>query len=171
MQLGSPPCEQTAKIASSEIGVRRWLTFLASRFPTARLRTKTPTGFIPELETGYLINIVQLSPRRRAVPDRERRTSRHRYHPGDAGRRARRALWRPRRNGLHGGIDRGNDLLKSVIAIQSRRCGCHSEHGFGGSTHPPLGHEGCSYINDPAPPVQGIGSAGCFKMMLEDRAG
>ena len=43
----------------------------------------TPTGFIPEQDQGYLINIIQLPARCDVGPDREGLPARHRYHPGD----------------------------------------------------------------------------------------
>ena len=44
---------------------------------------KTPTGFIPEQDQGYLINIIQLPPGCDVGPDRKGVPARHRHHPGD----------------------------------------------------------------------------------------
>ena len=80
---------------------------------------KTPTGFIPEQDQGYLINLVQLPPG--STLDRTEKVvrERHRHHSGNEGHRACRALRRPRCHDLHGGVECGNNLLRLAVTLQS----------------------------------------------------
>ena len=57
---------------------------------------RTPTGFIPEQDQGYLITVMQLPPGATLDRTEARRPTRHRYHSGNEGHRACRAFCRPR---------------------------------------------------------------------------
>ena len=73
------------------------------------------------------------SSRRDIGPDREGRPARHRHHSGDEGRRACRALRRPRCHDIHGGVECGNDLFRLAVTLQSRATGRERKHGVGRS--------------------------------------
>jgi hydrophobe/amphiphile efflux-1 (HAE1) family protein len=133
--------------------------------------SKTPTGFIPEQDQGYLINVVQLP-------------------PGSTLERT--------ENVVRRGIDiiletRGVEHVAPFASLDATTLTNASNAATIFSGLPSLyNHElpgvtastviadlrkRLSVINDatvltiPPPPVQGLGSAGGFKMMLEDRAG
>src|SRR5262252_7338307 len=132
---------------------------------------RTPTGFIPEQDQGYLINVVQLP-------------------PGAALYRTEKVVQR--------GIDiilgtkgvehvapfAGLDATTFTVASNAATIFCglpslynHELPGVDANTVLADLHKRLSVIKDanvltiPPPPVQGLGSAGGFKMMLEDRAG
>src|SRR6202007_220651 len=132
---------------------------------------RTPTGFIPEQDQGYLINVVQLP-------------------PGAALYRTEKVVRR--------GIDiilgaKGVEHVAPFAGLDATTFTNASNAATIFSGLPSLyNHElpgvtantvladlrkRLSVINDanfltiPPPPVQGLGSAGGFKMMLEDRAG
>ena len=91
--------------------------------------SKTPTGFIPEQDQGYLINLVQL-PAGSALDRTEKVVRRrHRRHSGDEGCRACGALRRLRCDDLHGRVECSNDLLRLAVTLQSRASGRDREHG------------------------------------------
>jgi hydrophobe/amphiphile efflux-1 (HAE1) family protein len=133
--------------------------------------SKTPTGFIPEQDQGYLINVVQLP-------------------PGSTLERTEKVVRR--------GIDiilgtKGVEHVAPFAGLDATTLTNASNAATIFSGLPSLyNHElpgvtantviadlrkRLSVINDanvltiPPPPVQGLGSAGGFKMMLEDRAG
>ena len=68
---------------------------------TAYQFVQAPTGFIPQQDQGYLINIIQLAARRLAGPHRRGGAQGDQDRAGDAGHRPRRADRRPRRRHLH----------------------------------------------------------------------
>ena len=131
----------------------------------------TPTGFIPEQDQGYLISVVQLPPG--ATFDRTEKV-------------------------VHDGIDiilgtKGIEHVAPFAGLDATTLTVASNSGTIFSGLPSLyNHElpgvnantvladlrkRLSVIKDafvltiPPPPVQGLGSAGGFKMMLEDRGG
>ncbi len=131
----------------------------------------TPTGFIPEQDQGYLISVVQLPPG--ATLDRTEKV-------------------------VHDGIDiilntKGIEHVAPFAGLDATTLTVASNSGTIFSGLPSLyNHElpgvnattvladlrkRLSVIKDaftltiPPPPVQGLGSAGGFKMMLEDRGG
>src|SRR5262250_1077581 len=133
--------------------------------------SKTPTGFIPEQDQGYLINVVQLP-------------------PGSALYRTEKVVQR--------GIDiilgtkgvehvapfAGLDATTFTVASNAATIFSglpslynHELRGVTATTVIADLRKRLSVIKDanvltiPPPPVQGLGSAGGFKMMLEDRAG
>ncbi len=133
--------------------------------------SKTPTGFIPEQDQGYLINVVQLPPG--STLDRTEAVIRR-------------------------GIDiilgtKGVEHVAPFAGLDATTLTIASNDGTIFSGLPSLYNHDIpgvtantvladlrkrlSVIKDayvltiPPPPVQGLGSAGGFKMMLEDRAG
>ena len=130
---------------------------------------RTPTGFIPEQDQGYLISVVQLPAG--ATLDRTEKSSdavsTSFWHDGH---RACGALCRPRRHDLHGRAQRRNDLLRLAVTLRSRASGrerrtpcwptCVSACR---SSRTPSG-------DDPAAAGAEPRQRGGFKMMLEDRA-
>src|SRR6516164_3070702 len=132
---------------------------------------KTPTGFIPEQDQGYLINIVQLPP-----GSRLERTEK---------------VFRRSIDIILG--TKGVEHVASFAGLDAttNTVGSNSGTIFAGLpslyNHDPRGvtantvladlRQRLSVIKDahvvtiPPPPVQGLGSAGGFKMMLEDRGG
>jgi hydrophobe/amphiphile efflux-1 (HAE1) family protein len=133
--------------------------------------SRTPTGFIPEQDQGYLITIVQLPPG--ASLDRTEKVVRKGIDTILTTR----------------GIEHvapfvGLDATTSTVASNSGTIfsGLPSlySHSLSGVTAESVLADlrtRLSVIKDayvltiPPPPVQGLGSAGGFKMMLEDRAG
>jgi hydrophobe/amphiphile efflux-1 (HAE1) family protein len=132
---------------------------------------RTPTGFIPEQDQGYLITVVQLPPG--AALSRTEQVMKQAVDiilntPGVE----------------HVAPFAGLDATTFTVASNSGTifCGLPSlyNHDVPGTTASSVLADlrrRLSVIEDayvltiPPPPVQGIGSAGGFKMMLEDRAG
>src|SRR5262252_8112163 len=132
---------------------------------------KTPTGFIPEQDQGYLINIVQLPP-----GSRLERTEK---------------VFRRSIDIILG--TKGVEHVASFAGLDAttNTVGSNSGTIFAGLpslyNHDPRGVTANTVLADlrqrlsvikaahvvtiPPPPVQGLGSAGGFKMMLEDRGG
>ncbi len=132
---------------------------------------RTPTGFIPEQDQGYLITIVQLPPG--ASLDRTEKVV----------RKARDIILTTR--GIeHGAPFVGLDATTSTVASNSGTIFSglpslfnHSIPGVTADTVLADLRKRLSVIKDayvltiPPPPVQGLGNSGGFKMMLEDRTG
>ena len=132
---------------------------------------RTPTGFIPEQDQGYLITIVQLPPG--AALDRTEKVVRKGID-----------VILNTRGIEHVAPFVGLDATTSTVASNSGTIFSglpslynHSLRGVTASTVLADLRRRLSVIKDayvltiPPPPVQGLGSAGGFKMMLEDRAG
>ena len=132
---------------------------------------KTPTGFIPEQDQGYLINIIQLPPG--STLDRTEKVFRRGIDTilGTKGVE-------------HVAPFAGLDATTNTVASNSGTIFSglpslynHELPGVTASTVLADLRERLSIIKDahvvtiPPPPVQGLGSAGGFKLMLEDRGG
>src|SRR5262249_55124477 len=104
-------------------------------------------------------------------PDREGRPARHRHHSGDEGHRACGALRRPRCDDFTVASNAAT-IFSGLPSLYN-----HELRGVTANTVIADLRKRLSVIKDanvltiPPPPVQGLGSAGGFKMMLEDRAG
>src|SRR5215467_11736891 len=133
--------------------------------------SRAPTGFIPEQDQGYLINIVQLPPGATLA-----RTEEVVEQAAD--------IILNTRGVEHVAPYAGLDATTSTVASNSGTifCGLPSlyNHEIPGVTANSVLadlRKRLSVIKDarvltiPPPPVQGLGSAGGFKLMLEDRAG
>jgi hydrophobe/amphiphile efflux-1 (HAE1) family protein len=133
--------------------------------------SRTPTGFIPEQDQGYLINVVQLP-------------------PGSTLERTENVIRRGTdiilgtRGVEHVAPFAGLDATTFTVASNAATIFSglpslynHELPGVTANTVLADLRKRLSVINDayvltiPPPPVQGLGSAGGFKMMLEDRAG
>src|SRR6516162_2821010 len=133
--------------------------------------SKTPTGFIPEQDQGYLINIVQLPPGATLA-----RTEEVVKQAAD--------IILNTRGVEHVAPFAGLDATTLTVASNSGTIFCglpslynHEIPGVTANTVLADLRARLSVIKDarvltiPPPPVQGLGSAGGFKMMLEDRGG
>src|SRR5215813_1239896 len=132
---------------------------------------KTPTGFIPEQDQGYLITVIQLPPG--ATLDRTE----------DVVRRATDIILRTK--GIeHVAPFAGLDATTFTVASNTATIFSglpslynHDKRGVTANTVLADLRRRLSVIKDahvltiPPPPVQGLGSAGGFKLMLEDRGG
>lgn len=131
----------------------------------------TPTGFIPEQDQGYLITVVQLPPG--ASLDRTEKVVRRAAD-----------IILTTRGVEHVAPFAGLDATTFTVASNSGTIFSglpslynHSIPGVTANTVLADLRKRLSAINEayvltiPPPPVQGIGNAGGFKMMLEDRAG
>ncbi len=133
--------------------------------------SKTPTGFIPEQDQGYLINVIQLP-------------------PGSTLDRTEKVVQRGTdiilgTKGIEhvapfAGLDATTFTVASNAATIFSGLPSLYNHELPGVTASSVLDDlrkRLSVINDayvltiPPPPVQGLGSAGGFKMMLEDRGG
>jgi hydrophobe/amphiphile efflux-1 (HAE1) family protein/NodT family efflux transporter outer membrane factor (OMF) lipoprotein len=153
-------------------GVAVVLTIYVALIGVAGLEfSRAQTGFIPEQDQGYLINIVQLPPGATLA-----RTEEVVKQATD--------IILNTRGVEHVAPFAGLDATTSTIASNSGTifCGLPSlyNHEIPGVTANSVLADlraRLSVIKDarvltiPPPPVQGLGSAGGFKMMLEDRAG
>jgi multidrug efflux pump subunit AcrB len=128
---------------------------------------RTPTGFIPEQDQGYLINVVQLPPG--ATLDRTENVVRRGTD-----------IILGTKGVEHVAPFAGLDAVASNAAtIFSGLPSLYNHELPGVTANTVLAdlRKRLSVINDayvltiPPPPVQGLDSAGGFKMMLEDRAG
>jgi hydrophobe/amphiphile efflux-1 (HAE1) family protein len=133
--------------------------------------SRTPTGFIPEQDQGYLITIVQLPPG--ATLERTERVVKQAVD-----------IILTTKGIEHVAPFAGLDATTSTVAsnagtIFSGLPSLYSHEIPGVTASSVLAdlRKRLSVIKDayvltiPPPPVQGLGSAGGFKMMLEDRAG
>ena len=132
---------------------------------------RTPTGFIPEQDQGYLINVVQLPPG--STLDRTEKVVRRAADIilGTKG---------VEHVAPFAGLDATTFTVASYAATIFSGLPSLYNHelpGVNASTVLADLRKRLSVIKDasvvtiPPPPVQGLGSAGGFKMMLEDRAG
>jgi multidrug efflux pump len=132
---------------------------------------ETPTGFIPEQDQGYLINVVQLPPG--SSLDRTEKVVRRAID-----------IILGTRGVEHVAPFAGFDATTSTVASHAGTIFSglpslynHDLPGVTANTVLADMRKRLSVIQDaniltiPPPPVQGLGSAGGFKMMLEDRAG
>jgi hydrophobe/amphiphile efflux-1 (HAE1) family protein len=133
--------------------------------------SKTPTGFIPEQDQGYLINVVQLPPG--STLDRTEKIVRRGIDIilGTKG---------VEHVAPFAGLDATTFTVASNAATIFSGLPSLYNHDLPGVTANSVLadlRQRLSVIKDafvltiPPPPVQGLGSAGGFKMMLEDRAG
>jgi hydrophobe/amphiphile efflux-1 (HAE1) family protein len=133
--------------------------------------SRTPTGFIPEQDQGYLINVVQLPPG--STLDRTEKVVQHGVDIilGTKG---------VEHVAPFAGLDATTFTVASYAATIFSGLPSLYNHklpGVNASTVLADLRKRLSVIKDayvvtiPPPPVQGLGSAGGFKMMLEDRAG
>jgi multidrug efflux pump subunit AcrB len=130
---------------------------------------RAPTGFIPEQDQGYLITVLQLPPGA-TLARTERSCAGDRHHPHAlraSSMPCRSRAWMPPRSPTPPIPD---DLFRPAVALQSRE-GRDGGDGAGRSAPRLSVIQGAYVLTIPPPPVQGIGSAGGFKMMLQDRAG
>ncbi|CAN7710379.1 multidrug efflux RND transporter permease subunit [Caballeronia sp. dw_19] len=147
------------------------IIYLALIGITAMEFARTPTGFIPEQDQGYLINIVQL-PAGSSL-DRTEQVVRRAID-----------IALTTRGVEHVAPFVGLDATTSTVASNSGTVFSglpslynHSISGVTAATVLADLRQRLSVIKDayvltiPPPPVQGLGSAGGFKMMLEDRGG
>ena len=132
---------------------------------------KTPIGFIPEQDQGYLINVIQLPPG--AALDRTENIVRRSTD-----------IILGARGVEHVAPFAGLDAMTSTVASNAATIfsGLPSlyNHDVAGITANTVladlrtrlsSVKDANVLTVPPPPVQGLGSAGGFKMMLEDRAG
>jgi hydrophobe/amphiphile efflux-1 (HAE1) family protein len=132
---------------------------------------KTPTGFIPEQDQGYLINIIQLPPG--ATLDRTEKVFRRSID-----------IILGTKGVEHVAPFAGLDATTNTVASNSGTIFSglpslynHELPGVTANTVLADLRQRLSIIKDahmvtiPPPPVQGLGSAGGFKLMLEDRGG
>ena len=132
---------------------------------------KTPTGFIPEQDQGYLINIIQLPPG--ATLDRTEKVFRRGID-----------IILGTKGVEHVAPFAGLDATTNTVASNSGTIFSglpslynHELPGVTANTVLADLRQRLSIIKDahvvtiPPPPVQGLGSAGGFKLMLEDRGG
>jgi multidrug efflux pump subunit AcrB len=132
---------------------------------------KTPIGFIPEQDQGYLINVIQLPPG--AALDRTKNIVRRSTD-----------IILGARGVEHVAPFAGLDAMTSTVASNAATIfsGLPSlyNHDVAGITANTVladlrtrlsSVKDANVLTVPPPPVQGLGSAGGFKMMLEDRAG
>ena len=133
---------------------------------------QTPTGFIPQLDRGYLIVVTQLPPaasldrtdavNRRAV-DMILKTPGVAHAVNIVGFSGATFTRAPNSGAIFVTLDPFEERAKhpgqSAAAIQGKLFGALSSI-----------HEGRLFVVAP-PPVSGIGNAGGFRMMVEDRAG
>jgi hydrophobe/amphiphile efflux-1 (HAE1) family protein len=132
---------------------------------------KTPTGFIPEQDQGYLINIIQLPPG--ATLDRTEKVFRRGID-----------IILGTKGVEHVAPFAGLDATTNTVASNSGTIFSglpslynHELPGVTANTVLADLRKRLSIIKDahvvtiPPPPVQGLGSAGGFKLMLEDRGG
>jgi hydrophobe/amphiphile efflux-1 (HAE1) family protein len=132
---------------------------------------KTPTGFIPEQDQGYLINIVQLPPG--STLDRTEKVFRRTID-----------IILGTKGIEHVAPFAGLDATTNTVGSNSGTIFSglpslynHDLPGVTANTVLADLRQRLSVIKDahvvtiPPPPVQGLGSAGGFKIMLEDRAG
>lgn len=133
--------------------------------------SRAPTGFIPEQDQGYLITIIQLPPGATLA-----RTEKVVKQATD--------IILTTKGVEHAAPFAGLDAITSTVASNSGTIFSglpslynHSLKGVTAETVLADLRRRLSVIKDayvltvPPPPVQGLGSAGGFKMMLEDRAG
>jgi hydrophobe/amphiphile efflux-1 (HAE1) family protein len=133
--------------------------------------SKTPTGFIPEQDQGYLINVVQLPPG--STLDRTDKVVRRGID-----------IILGSKGVEHVAPFAGLDATTFTVASNAATIFSglpslynHELPGVDANTVLADLRNRLSVIKDanvltiPPPPVQGLGSAGGFKMMLEDRAG
>jgi hydrophobe/amphiphile efflux-1 (HAE1) family protein len=132
---------------------------------------RTPTGFIPEQDQGYLINVVQLPPG--STLDRTEKVIRHSTDIilGTKG---------VEHVAPFAGLDATTFTVASNAATVFSGLPSLYNHELPGVTANSVLVDLRKRLSDvkdayvltiPPPPVQGLGSAGGFKMMLEDRAG
>ena len=132
---------------------------------------KTPTGFIPEQDQGYLINIIQLPPG--STLDRTEKVFRRGID-----------IILGTKGVEHVAPFAGLDATTNTVASNSGTIFSglpslynHELPGVTANTVLADLRQRLSIIKDahvvtiPPPPVQGLGSAGGFKLMLEDRGG
>ena len=134
---------------------------------------KTPVGFIPQVDRGYLIIVAQLPPGASLARTDEVHAARGRYRAQDAGRCPCGEHRRLLRRDLHQRAERRRDLRRARPVRGSAR-------RIRSSRRPPSSascsassaaiQEALIFVVAP-PPVQGIGNAGGFRMMVEDRGG
>jgi hydrophobe/amphiphile efflux-1 (HAE1) family protein len=133
--------------------------------------SRTPTGFIPEQDQGYLITVVQLPPG--ASLDRTEKVVRKAID-----------IILTTHGVEHVAPFVGLDATTLTVASNSGTIFSslpslyhHSMPGVTANTVLAYLHKRLSMIKEayvltiPPPPVQGLGNSGGFKMMLEDRAG
>jgi hydrophobe/amphiphile efflux-1 (HAE1) family protein len=133
--------------------------------------SKTPTGFIPEQDQGYLINVVELPPG--STLDRTEKVVRRGID-----------IILGTKGIEHVAPFAGLDATTFTVASNAATIFSglpslynHELPGVDANTVLADLRKRLSVIKDanvltiPPPPVQGLGSAGGFKMMLEDRAG
>ena len=135
----------------------------------------TPGGFIPQVDRGYIIVVVQLPPGASLARTERRQAARARPSHAGAGRRGcpRTSSVFPAplsRNAANPGAlflvlddfqKRGRDPRQSAAAIQAQAAVPAAV----------LDTQDAFIIPVLPPPVMGIGTAGGFRMMVEDRAG
>ena len=93
--------------------------------------TRAPTGFIPQQDQGYLINIIQLPPGASLARTDEVARRVNKLVLDDPGRRPYRADRRPRRRHLHQRAELGRDLQPARALRRTRREGLDraEDHG------------------------------------------
>ena len=134
---------------------------------------QTPVGFIPQVDGGYLIAVVQLPPGASLVAHRRGAAARARYRAAGAGRGARRERHRLLRRHLHQRAQCGRDLHHAQ-AVRGARQGSGANRRAAFRPNSPSGCRKfrtacCSWCcrrRCAASPA-----AGGFRMIVEDRAG
>ena len=134
---------------------------------------KTPIGFIPQLDRGYLIVVIQLPPGASLVAHRRGQPARRRARDAGPRRRGRGEHRRLLRRDLHQCAECRRDLRRARSVRGARRrpeevAPMPSSVSFTPSF---AAIQEALILVVPPPPVQGIGNAGGFRMMIEDRAG
>ena len=158
---------------ASCIGRASWRCFMSAviAFGLNEFR-KAPQGFIPQQDRGYLIVVAQLPPGASFAADRAGHEARRRDRAGHARRRPHHQYRRLFRRHLHQCSEFRRHLPRCSTSFKQRARIPRSR--------PPPSRARCSgnmprsakaliLVVQP-PPVQGIGNAGGFRMMVEDRA-
>ena len=129
---------------------------------------RTPTGFIPEQDQGYLITVVQLPPG--ASLDRTEKVVRasHRHHSVDArrsstSRRSSASMRRPSRSRR----TRERSSPACPRSTTTRCPGVTADTVLAGSAQAPVGHQGCLRADHPA--AAGAGSRQCGRLQDDAR--
>jgi hypothetical protein len=129
----------------------------------------TPTGFIPAQDQGYFLTVIQLPPGS-SLAHRRGDAQGRRAHPADPGRQGIGDARRLRRPVADARPQRGRRLYSRSILRGAQEARRHLPASWRGA-------QGTADINEarllivPPPLIQGIGSAGGYRMMVEDRGG
>jgi multidrug efflux pump subunit AcrB len=145
-------------------------TYAALIVATIGLFWATPGGFIPAQDQGYFLAVVQL-PRGLAGAHRRGDARGRGQDPADQGLARRGDVRRVPRPVADVGAQFGRDLLPLQELCRTRRgrrdlCGIMEQAGKAVE-----GYDKARILLVPPPVIQGIGAAGGYRYMLQDREG